>query len=252
MTTVFPVQLNGWQPVEDETIITIGSNSGLKMSEYVIHFDEGSDYYVFFNASNEPLTIQLAGTNLTVTGDVSCLCQIEQDTTNDVLYKFVYVDNRMIQIKYNIDTTQEYIGLNLDRFYIINTNAKIFGRQMLNNDIYNKNNTILISNEYVNGYTDLYNYLLYKSFFITILPEDFNDIVNKLTYDNILFIPSNNLIFSFLDSITTTCYIGSDDGVIVDEEVFIHETNDLTINLNSRAESTAMLYKCVITFKNKQ
>ena len=167
MTTVFPVQPNGWQPVNSEDTITIGSTTNLVMKNYVIHFGpSGEDLYAFFDIRNAPLQVALAKTTLTVTGTISYIRRIEKDAEQENTYNTV--DSRL-----SFDDTITG-GLQLVQRFIIIINgyggSNIFGKTMLSGSSYNNNNKYVYVTGDVRINIDLSNYDMFFKNDFTIMP----------------------------------------------------------------------------------
>ena len=165
-TITFTVVAEGWQPVADETQITIGSTSGLKMKQYVIHCGSGgTDYYAFFGSENAPLKVSLAGNKLAVTGAISYIQQIEKDGTKENTYKAVGS-----KLMFDDAITG---GFQLTQRFIIadDYGGKPFGKTMLNVSNYASNKVVFIAGAgTVNIKSDSYDQFFKNAFTIMPLP----------------------------------------------------------------------------------
>ena len=140
-TTSFTVVAStGWQPVTETTTISIDGEGSYDMSEYVIHCgSRGEDLYVFFNASDDLLPVELSGTTLTVTGSVSYLQRIEKDNDSENKYSTV---GSTLKVN-SSDTTGGFI---LCQRYIFGSDyASIFGLSMLSGSAYDSSKIAFIA-----------------------------------------------------------------------------------------------------------
>ena len=166
-TTQFTVvATTGWQPVADETQITIGSTANLVMKQYVIHFgNSGVDYFAFFSGENAPLSFALSETTLTVNGTVSYVQQIEKDATKENTYNVVGS-----KLMFNSAITG---GFQLSHRYIVNAgySDKPFGNTMLNVSAYDPSKVGYIAGStFLSINNDDYEQFFKKSFIIKPLP----------------------------------------------------------------------------------
>ena len=245
MTTVFPVQSGGWQPVADDSTITIGSTSGLTASEYLIHFGKsGSDYYVFVSRG-DPVSVNLSGYNLSVNGSPTALLNVSKGYNNDhylISQEGVYID--VSNINGGFQLTQRFISATDSEGMFITT----AGLQCLNVSQYNSNKyTIVISNgEIIN--VDKYDFIsrfLNSSFEIKSFPTDLTTSVIT-TNDNTLCIKTSlneySIIFktNVIDDINYT--IGGDTGIIISDDIV--DGKSLTIDIEFQDNiNTIVKYK---------
>ena len=256
MTTVFPVQSGGWQPVSDDSTISIWNvASGLKASEYLIHFNEDDDYYVFFKSDSTPISVQLVGTNLTVNSDSpSYLQRVRQNNSNT---EYISVGNGAILIDKNNTTG----GFQLtQRYYIDNSTSKIFGLQCLNVSSYDISKLVCISDNSNTITTDTYNInFLTNPFTIKLTSRDLLTSSIITTNDNIFYIICDNqndssllLQISFYEYFNDNNYtIGGDTGIVISDDF----TGDksLTIEVSQLDIDQLVLHgrsKPVIKFAN--
>ena len=214
MTTVFPVQPGGWQPVSSEDKITIGSTSELTMKQYVIHFgSDTTDYYAFFGSDSIPLAVSLVETTLTVTGTISYIQRVEEDTTKGKTYNAVEY-----KLMFDNDITG---GLQLVQRFIVESSysGKPFGKTMLSDSVYDNNKYAYIAGTGIIVIDEeKYEQFFKKSFTITPLPDFTQSITPSentlyITISTSDFTTNQNVMFD--NSLPQNFAIGGSTGITV-------------------------------------
>ena len=230
MTTVFPVQPGGWQPVSDDSTITIGTTSGLTASEYLIHFGEhGSDYYVFTNNSNEAFSVQLGGTDLTVNSDsVKYIQRVEQDSDTPTKYN-------CLGPSLMIDTALNSGGFQLtQRYKLGSVESMCAGKSILDVSTYDDSKLAYLYNNNA-GISEI------NDFFI----KPFT--INSFWLSTTTITPNSDALYIIVDSSSDTelalnmvanyefikdSTIGGDTGIIVGDDFSSDKTLTITVNLS--------------------